>query len=363
MKVLMVTPAYLPQVGGLENTVHALSKALHAEGVLVEVAHLDVFSSRYRMEMVDDVRVHRIPLRGFRLFGWAKGFARLARKFDLLHVHDPQLMAVSVNVFLQKGATPIVLSTHGGYRHTTRLGRFKQWHERYLMPAFLSKYSKVLPSSQADFSYFGKFSSNIDHCSNGVDIGSFAKIHRTNLNVNRWLYWGRLARHKRLDSVLALIKQLNNAGQSIELTICGPDFDGTGNRLQTLIQDEGLSKQVRLLGLLTQEQLLSEVAQHGVYVSASEHEGFGVTLVEAMASGMLVICRDRPPMNDLGLDQINVCRLQFDKSDSDLRKLTEFLGRSSQEILRVSEMAKTDATQFEWAKVVKTYLNVYHRAH
>jgi alpha-1,3-mannosyltransferase len=117
MKVLSVTPTYHPEIGGLEQVVMQLAQRVRPHGVTMDVAHVAA-GLKHESCTVQGIEVFRLPLHGNRMIGWAPSLGRLARGYDLLHVHDPQLLALSGNIRWQCGGTPAVLSTHGGFWHT-----------------------------------------------------------------------------------------------------------------------------------------------------------------------------------------------------------------------------------------------------
>lgn len=358
----MVTPAYLPQVGGLENVIQDLALALLKLGHQVAIAHLTIFQDEPTQETINGLPVYRLPLKGTRLVGWANGLRALASQYDLLHVHDPQLMAITANVRFQCAAVPAVLSTHGGFNHTNRFRLAKNLYRGLLLKKVLAHYRQVLASSQSDFEYFRPCSSHTVLCSNGVNIEHFSADAHKPVQPHRWIYWGRLASHKRLDLVLDYLVRLRAKGIPATLTICGWDFDGTEANLMRTVFDRGLQTAVRILGVLTVKQLRHEVGAHGLFISASEHEGFGLSLVEAMAAGLLVVCRDKPPMTELIADHETGLTLSFDKSDQDVDRLCHFLNTPLETLARYSREAQTKAQQYGWNHAAIGFVGAYDQA-
>ncbi len=62
--------------------------------------------------------------------------------------------------------------------------------------------------------------------------------------------------------------------------------------LRGFVSDLGLSGAVRITGEVSDAALAAYFAGADAYVSLSEHEGFGVPLIEAMAAGVPVVARD-----------------------------------------------------------------------
>ena len=59
--------------------------------------------------------------------------------------------------------------------------------------------------------------------------------------------------------------------------------------LHDLAQQMGVDGRVHLWGKIGQEELVERYRTSGLYLSLSEHEGFGVPLLEAMAAGLPVV--------------------------------------------------------------------------
>lgn len=358
----MVTPAYLPQVGGLENVIQDLALALLKLGHQVAIAHLTTFQDEQTQETINGLPVYRLPLKGSRLVGWACGLKALASQYDLLHVHDPQLMSVTANVRIQCAELPAVLSTHGGFNHTNRFRLVKDIYRSLFLKTVLLHYRKVLASSTSDFDYFSPCSRRTVLCSNGVNIEHFSVEVDKAIRPRHWIYWGRLASHKRLDLVLDYLVRVRARGIPVTLTICGWDFDGTEAELTRAVLVQGLQSTVRILGVLTPNQLRQEVCTHGLFISASEHEGFGLSLVEAMAAGLQVVCRNKPPMTELITDQQTGLTLSFDKSEQDVDKLCSFLSTPFETLARYSRAAQTKAQHYGWRHAAIGFIGAYDQA-
>ncbi|WP_338896679.1 glycosyltransferase family 4 protein [Streptomyces sp. TG1A-60] len=101
---------------------------------------------------------------------------------------------------------------------------------------------------------------------------------------------GRLARGKRFDLLLEAFSKVAAKEPDWELRIYGGGRQK--DRLETLIEDLGLTGRARLMGPHT--PIEAEFARASIVVSASEAESFGMTLVEAMRCGVPVVSTDCP---------------------------------------------------------------------
>jgi alpha-1,3-mannosyltransferase len=362
LKVLHVTPTFHPEVGGIETMIDELTDHLRLYHTDSEIAHISVSHKRLRDETISGKRIYRIPLFGSRLLGLAPHLRNIVRGFDLIHVHDPHLMAITANVILFARAQPVVLSTHGGYHHTKNLGLWKKLHEKLALRSMLKAYTTILASSAADYQHFSKFSERVVLCPNGVNVDRFQLPKRRQARADRWIYWGRFSVNKRLDRIIACVAQARRAGFEVDLCICGPDFDGISDDLRNQIAIEGLNGCVELKPFLPIEALKEELATRTVFITASEHEGFGLSIVEAMAAGCLIVCRDMAPLNDFVQQGVNGMFLQFDGGDQDRTRLIKFLQMEEAALEYSSNNSMMRAALHSWQGVVPAFAFAYQAA-
>ena len=353
MKILSITPAFAPQIGGIEMVVQELATRLNARGHRVDVAHVNTAHRSLHSEQVGGLTVHRVPLLGHRLLGLAPALGPLAAGYDLLHVHDPQLMALTANVRLFAGRVPAVLSTHGGFHHTQQLSLFKRMFERFGLRHALNHYRSVLASSVADEAYFRAFSDRVVLCGNGVATDKFGVVPvALDRPLNRWIYWGRLSRNKRVDQLIDTVALAHREGMPVDLLICGRDSDGLADQLKAQVASLGLGSAIRFESHLDDDDLLRELHTRGVYATASEHEGFGLSVVEAMAAGLFVLCRDMTPLNTFVTRGVNGGFLNFIGNESDRLELAGLMHLSEQGRIDGRQSAKAVAAIYGWDSVV-----------
>jgi alpha-1,3-mannosyltransferase len=362
VKVLSITPTFFPSLGGLEQVVLELALRVMEHGVHMDVAHVQAGLAR-ATERVQGIDVFRVPLHGNRALGWAPALRKLARGYDLLHVHDPQLMAISANVRYTCGGLPAVLSTHGGFWHTNRGYWLKRIYEMTLLRGAVGHYRRVLASSVGDYDYFKKYTERIFLCSNGVHVKEFNRVVcRPGQNLLRWIYWGRLSRNKRVDLVIDYAAAARQRGFPVELLICGRDFDGLMPELTAQVARLRLGDHVRFESFLTDEALRQELGNRSVYITASEHEGFGLSVVEAMAAGLIVVCRDMVPLNSFFEHGRSGWLLQFDGGRADLELLAELLSSTPQRAQSLSAAARAAADVHDWDVAVPRFIQHYRDA-
>lgn len=109
-----------------------------------------------------------------------------------------------------------------------------------------------------------------------------------------WLSVGRLAPNKcHQDTIAALFVARENGSPGAHLTIVGsPSEPAYAAALQRYARMLGVADAVEFVCGITEGALSARYVSADVLVMVSEHEGFGVPLLEAMAHGLPVVAYD-----------------------------------------------------------------------
>ncbi len=107
----------------------------------------------------------------------------------------------------------------------------------------------------------------------------------------------RLASEKHLDWVIEAIVLARERVPGLTLDICGEGSEL--GRLQALVRERGAGQYVRLLGQMDMAQVYPN---YELYLSGSTSEGFGLSLMEAVGSGLAMIGFDVPYGNPTFID-------------------------------------------------------------
>ncbi len=106
----------------------------------------------------------------------------------------------------------------------------------------------------------------------------------------RLLFVGRLVPNKKQEDLLKLLYFYQRIEPSARLFLVGPPWvPAYAEWLRELAEELGLGEAVVFTGHVSQRDLVTYYRLADVYVSMSEHEGFGKPLIEAMYLGVPVI--------------------------------------------------------------------------
>ncbi len=106
---------------------------------------------------------------------------------------------------------------------------------------------------------------------------------------------GRLVNRKGVDRLLDVVAAIPYP--NVKLVVIG-----TGPLEQTLrckAEALNIAHRVRFLGFIPETDKFSLLGVSDLYVSTSQHEGFGIVFLEAMAMGLPVVCFDRGGQVDI----------------------------------------------------------------
>jgi len=128
-------------------------------------------------------------------------------------------------------------------------------------------------------------------CINNIVDTDVFKVKASSVNKSqkpfRFVSVANLVPQKRIDLVVSALSELVKAGKPANLIIVG---DGQMRAsIEAQIEELGLGKHVRMIGKVDREEICKQLSDSDCFVLASQSETFGVSYIEAIASGLPVI--------------------------------------------------------------------------
>jgi glycosyltransferase involved in cell wall biosynthesis len=161
-----------------------------------------------------------------------------------------------------------------------------------------------------------------------------ALIERLQDGATNLLFVGRVAPNKRQDKLVRVFAEYASLDPDSRLVVAGEghEFDPYLRHVRREIARLGLSDRVLITGRVAGAALLACYRAAHLYLSASEHEGFGVPLVEAMWFDVPVLAARAGAV----ADTVGDAALLFD-AETDLRevaRLAKLLARDDEKLRR-----------------------------
>ena len=148
--------------------------------------------------------------------------------------------------------------------------------------------------------------------SEGVELGRVAELRQRYSLDRDFLLYVSVLDHPRKNHI-NLLRAFREVIQhhDLVLLLVGEDF-WQADVIQREIRDLGLSQRVKRISAVPREDLAALYQIATLFVHPSLYEGYGLPLVEAMASGLPVVCSRTPVFTEVAGD----CALYFDAEDS-----------------------------------------------
>ncbi|MCW2285944.1 alpha-1,3-mannosyltransferase [Rhodoblastus acidophilus] len=363
MKIIHVVRQYWPLVGGLEEFVARLAREQRLAGASVRVVTLDESFSRRGlklapMETHEGVEIVRIPFYGSTRYPIAPQVLGQLAGADLIHVHAVDFFFDFVALTRGLRQCPIVATTHGGFFHTAKHTLLKRIWFHTITRLTASAYRAVVASSLSDFETFSAIAPrNARLIENGVDIEKF-KGAASPLPSRSLLTIGRFSLNKKLDLLLESFRQLVRDGEDWRLDIVGMESDWTREDLRREIAARGLEQRVTVHVGADNAAIARLMSRASLFVSASDYEGFGIVLVEALSAGLLPVVHGNEAFRSFAARRggVRICDYTDPMASAEAIRaaFVDLAGapHMRDDLIKISE-------GYAWPQVARTYLELY----
>ncbi|MEM7127361.1 MAG: glycosyltransferase family 4 protein [Chloroflexota bacterium] len=107
---------------------------------------------------------------------------------------------------------------------------------------------------------------------------------------------GRLIPRKRIDQLICMLSRIRQKNSHVKLLVigAGPDEES----LRSLARNQQVHDAVYFMGFVDELEKYQLLELSDIYVSTSQHEGFGLVFLEGMACGLPIICYDHGGQTD-----------------------------------------------------------------
>jgi glycosyltransferase involved in cell wall biosynthesis len=105
---------------------------------------------------------------------------------------------------------------------------------------------------------------------------------------------GRLVSRKAIHQLISMIARIEHANVRLLVLGTGP----LGQQLSECARRLNVEERVHFLGYVNETEKFRILKVSDIFVSTSQHEGFGLVFLEAMASGLPVVCYDHGGQTD-----------------------------------------------------------------
>lgn len=317
MRIAIFTDTYPPYVNGVSTSCYNLANVLRAHGhdVLVVAPR----PTEGKLEQIDNVLyipgVYLKRYYGFRLTNFFSNKpVKIIKKFkpDVIHNQTDWTIAVLARRVAKKFSIPIVYTYHTSYEDYTYyvvnhfMDRFAKKLVRTYSMAIANRMTEFITPSEKTMAYMRQSGSDvyINVIPTGIDFSifkdketdrerreEFKKEHNITPNTKVFLILGRLAKEKSMDVSLKGIAAYHNKYPEVDVKVLIVG-DGPAREELVLLADQlNINDITIFVGQVSGLEVPFYYHLSDIYTSASITETQGLTFMEAMAAGNIVLAR------------------------------------------------------------------------
>ncbi len=310
MKILIVVPALAPLYGGPSKVVPELSEVIAEQGVRVDIITTNANGSTtldvplFTWIQEKNYRIQYFPYWDF--FGYqltwslTRWLFRNVSRYDIVHTHTifcyPVLPAYWA---CQLRKVPYINTPHGmlePWALAYKSGKKKLYFNLLEKPA-LQKASAIqmLASSEAEGVKSLNLKPPLVIVPNGIHRQDFASLPSPEISYQEFpqtrnktliIFLGRIDPKKGLDLLAPAFAQALKKFPDTHLIVAGPDNTGFLPTAENYFIKAGCRDAVTFTGMLTGTLKYAALAAADIYVAPSYSEGFSMSVLEGMATGL-----------------------------------------------------------------------------
>ena len=385
MRIGIFTDTYPPYINGVSTSILMLEQALKKKGHQVFIVTVNPENMAYKYENEDHIiRIPGIPIGiyDYRLTGIypIRAINKIKKwNLDIIHSHTEFGVGTFARIVSKQFDIPLVHTYHTMYEdyvHYVTKGYFDRSSKKlveYLTKFYCDKTAQelIVPSKKTYDLFKEKYKVNkpIHIVPTGIDVERFYKEKldpkvlkelKTELgikvNEKVILFVGRLAKEKNIEFLIenhiAICKK-----NKCKLMIVGdgPDY----NHYIDLIKKNHMESSVIVTGSVPWTDIPYYYGIADIFVTASTTETQGLTIIEAMAASLPVVCIDDESFNTVIINGLNG-NLFTDKK-SYQKYITTLLNNSSKLDI-MSKQARITADSHSLKYYAEKILDVYRFA-
>jgi phosphatidylinositol alpha-mannosyltransferase len=368
MKIGLVCPYNIALGGGVQELVRAMCENLRLRGHSVkiitaqprELGSIDTSDMIFLGRGIDlQWPNHTTAPLSSGLSIEAIEQAMEAEKFDILHFHEPWVPALSRQI-LSCSQSVNIATFHAKVPETIMNRTLAKAITPYMRSVLRDLHELTAVSNPAAEYVQSLTERPITIIPNGIDLDRFVFSRRVKIDQPKLIvYIGRLEPRKGLKYLLRAFQLLAQSQHDVHLTIAGDGSDR--QKLEALVQDMQIPN-VTFLGYISDEEKIKLLAGADLFCSpAIFGESFGIVLLEAMASGAVIVAGDNSGYASV-MKEIGTLSLVNPKDSREFARRLSLLLTEPKLRNLWQDWAEEYIKQFSYAKIVDQYENLYFKA-
>ena len=287
------------------------------------------------------------------------------RQFDVVHVHEPLMPTLPIQVLRASRAANRHVVNVGTFHATKDGGNRLYSYGRGLLKRWYRELDGKIAVSPPAAQYVGRyFSGYYNVIANGIDVARFADptlepIARFDDGLQNILYVGRAEKRKGLGHLLRAFGVVNARDPNTRLIVVGPDSRRM-RRYQASTEHEG-RRGVVFVDNVSDEELPRYYRSADVFCSPAEgHESQGYVLLEALASGVPIAASNIDGYASVITDDVDGLLVRPRDPMALADALTALL-RNRPRRMELAAAGRKRAEVYSWPRITRRVLSYYER--
>lgn len=386
MRIGLFTDTYIPYINGVSTSVSVLKKALEKKGHQVFLVTVNPEKMQYKYE--DGGKIIRLPGVPTGIYNYRlteiypiRVINKIKKwKLDVIHSHTEFGVGTFARIISKQFKIPLVHTYHTMYEdyvHYITHGYFDKSSKKlveYLTLFYCDTTANelIVPTKKTWdlFKEKYKLEKNIYIIPTGLEVERFYSENFKNekllqvkekLNIEKkdfvLLFVGRLGKEKSVDFLINSHKELKELIPNLKLLIIG---DGPEkSEFEALAEKLGIKDSVIFTGMVPYDEIPAYYQIANLFVTASKTETQGLTLIEAMAAGLVPVCIDDESFKIIVVDELNG---RIFKNKKDYKTIIKKLFEDRSLLNKMSKQARINAELHSSKYYAESVLDVYKHA-
>lgn len=383
MRIGLFTDAYVPSVNGVVTSVETLKKALEQKGHTVYIVTVGQDSKTYDYD--EEERILRIPGIPLGIYDYRMSSIypiKVINKIkswnlEIIHSHTELSMGIFARLFAKQYNIPLVHTYHTMYKdYTWYVSRNIKYFDLGCKKAveYISKFycdntadAFIVPTVKTYHLFRDEYhyDKDIYIVPTGLDASRFYKENSDKLKVTRLrhylgykkkdfvlLFVGRLAQEKNVPFLIDVIEKCSNKNIKLLIVGYGPDEE----KYRSEVKKRNLQDRITFTGKVSWKDMPNYYHVANAFITASTTETQGLTVIEALAASIPVICIDDDAFKSVIIDNFNG---RIFTTEEECIKIVNELSTNKMELENLADKTVSSIKKYSLPSFADSVLEVY----
>ena len=333
MRIGLFTDAYVPSVNGVVTSVETLKKALEQKGHTVYIVTVGQDSKTYDYDEKE----------------------KIAKQYNIPLVHTYHTMYKDYTWYVSRNIKYFDLGCKKAVEY------FSKFYCDNTADAFIVPTVKTYHLFRDEYHY----DKDIYIVPTGLDASRFYKENSDKLKVLKlkhelgykrkdfvMLFVGRLAQEKNVPFLFDIIEKTKNKNVKLLIVGYGPDEE----KYKKEVKERGLEDRIKFTGKVAWVDMPNYYHVSNAFITASTTETQGLTVIEALAASLPVICIDDDAFKSVVVDNFNG---RIFKDEKECLEIVEELSTNKLELENLTDKAEGSVKKYSLSSFADSVLEVY----